>query len=70
MISAQEYALNAQGDFGKEKIAKVYQEYEKQMHANNALDFDDLLVKTVQLVRDSAGCVGELPGAVSLYYGG
>ena len=49
MISAQEYALNAQGDFGKEKIAKVYQEYEKQMHANNALDFDDLLVKTVQL---------------------
>ena len=34
MISAQEYALNAQGDFGKEKIAKVYQEYEKQMHAN------------------------------------
>ena len=49
MISAQEYALNAQGDFGKEKIAKVYQEYEKQMHANTALDFDDLLVKTVQL---------------------
>ena len=49
MISAQEYALNAQGDFGKEKIAKVYQEYEKQMHANNALDFDDLLMKTVQL---------------------
>ena len=49
IISAQEYALNAQGDFGKEKIAKVYQEYEKQMHANNALDFDDLLVKTVQL---------------------
>ena len=49
MISAQEYALNAQGDFGKEKIAKVYQEYEKQMYANNALDFDDLLMKTVQL---------------------
>lgn len=49
MIFAQEYALNAQGDFGKEKIAKVYQEYEKQMHANNALDFDDLLMKTVQL---------------------
>lgn len=51
MISAQEYALNAQGDFGKEKIAKVYLEYEKQMHANNALDFDDLLVKMVQLFQ-------------------
>ena len=51
MISAQEYALNAQGDFGKEKIAKVYQEYEKQMHANNALDFDDIIVKTVELFK-------------------
>ena len=51
MISAQEYVLNAQGDFGKEKIARVYEEYEKQMHANNALDFDDLLVKTVQLFQ-------------------
>lgn len=51
MISAQEYALNAQGDFGKEKIAKVYLEYEKQMCANNALDFDDLLVKAVQLFQ-------------------
>ena len=33
------------------KIAKVYREYEAQMKANNALDFDDLLVKTVQLLQ-------------------
>ena len=39
------------GDFAKQRIAKVYQEYEKQMRANNALDFDDLLVKTVQLLQ-------------------
>ena len=50
-ISPQEYELNAAGDFGKQKIAKVYWEYEKQMKANNALDFDDLLVKTVQLLQ-------------------
>ncbi len=51
MISPEEYELNAAGDFGKLKIAKVYREYEKQMRANNALDFDDLLVKAVQLLQ-------------------
>ena len=50
-ISADEYELSAIGDYTKQKIAKVYQEYEKQMRANNALDFDDLLVKTVQLFQ-------------------
>lgn len=50
-ITPQEYELNAAGDYNKQKIAKVYWEYEKQMHANNALDFDDLLVKTVQLLQ-------------------
>ena len=50
-ISPQEYELNAEGDYNKQKIAKVYWEYEKQMRANNALDFDDLLVKTVQLLQ-------------------
>lgn len=51
MVSPEEYELNAAGDFGKQKIAKVYHEYEKQLRANNALDFDDLLVKTVQLFQ-------------------
>lgn len=50
-ITADEYELNAVGDFGKQKIAKAYHEYERQMRANNALDFDDLLVKTVQLLQ-------------------
>ena len=50
-ITPQEYELNAVGDYHKQKIAKVYWEYEKQMRANNALDFDDLLVKTVQLLQ-------------------
>lgn len=50
-ITPQEYELNVAGDFNRQKIAKVYWEYEKQMKANNALDFDDLLVKTVQLLQ-------------------
>ena len=51
MILPDEYEMNAGGDFAKLKIAKVYREYEAQLKANNALDFDDLLVKTVQLLQ-------------------
>lgn len=51
MIMPSEYELNAAGDYNQQKIAKVYHEYERQMRENNALDFDDLLVKTVQLFQ-------------------
>jgi len=51
MITPDEYELQAAGDYHKQKIAKVYREYEKQLRSNNALDFDDLLVKTVQLLQ-------------------
>ena len=51
MILPEEFELNAGGDFVQLKISKVYKEYEAQMRANNALDFDDLLVKTVQLLE-------------------
>lgn len=51
LITAKEYLIQAGSDFGKQKIAKVYEEYEKQLRDNNALDFDDLLVKTVQLFQ-------------------
>lgn len=51
MIMPEEFELNAGGDFGQKKIAKAYREYEAQLKANNALDFDDLLVKTVQLLE-------------------
>jgi DNA helicase-2/ATP-dependent DNA helicase PcrA len=37
-------------------MARVYKMYEDRLHANNALDFDDLLIKTVRLLRD----VGEV----------
>src|SRR5690349_12503731 len=35
-------------------MARVYKMYEDRLHANNALDFDDLLIKTVRLLRDVA----------------
>ncbi|BCZ26329.1 DNA helicase [Claveliimonas bilis] len=51
LITPEEYRLQSEGDFGRQKIASVYEEYEKQMRANNALDFDDLLLKAVQLFQ-------------------
>ncbi len=51
LIGPKEYQAENQGNFGNKKIADVYFEYEKQLQANNALDFDDLLVKTVQLFK-------------------
>ncbi len=43
--------LNAGRGFPLQKVAEVYKEYQKQLKKNNALDFDDLIVKTVELFR-------------------
>ena len=48
-------AFAAQAEYVDERraaMAKIYQMYEERLHANNALDFDDLLIKTVRLLRD------------------
>lgn len=58
LVTPQEFRLQAGGDFSMQKIAEVYEEYEKQLRANNALDFDDLLVKTVQLFQTQADVLG------------
>ena len=50
-ISPKEFQLDAQGDFRQEKIAEVYLEYQNELKRNNALDFDDLIVKTVELFQ-------------------
>ena len=51
LISPQSFALNAH-DFQKRQIATVYTEYQRRLKENNALDFDDLIVKTVELFRN------------------
>ena len=51
LIGPEEYKLNAQADYNKRKIALVYEEYQRQLKQNNALDFDDLIFKTVELFQ-------------------
>src|SRR3989441_5038530 len=50
---AEAFAAKAQYiDERRASIARVFQLYEERLHRNNALDFDDLLIKTVRLLRD------------------
>lgn len=51
MISPDEMEMNAGGDFNQRKVAGIYREYQASLRKNNALDFDDLLVKTVELFQ-------------------
>ena len=50
LITPEEYAKSVQKDFSKQNHAKVYAEYQRRLKSNNALDFDDLLMKTVELL--------------------
>ncbi|MCD8023882.1 MAG: UvrD-helicase domain-containing protein, partial [Lachnospiraceae bacterium] len=51
LLTPEAYESKAarQEDFNMQMAAKVYKEYQKQLHDNNALDFDDLICKTVEL---------------------
>lgn len=54
LVSPEEFRLNASSDPGWQlkTIARVYETYQKQLKQNNALDFDDLIVKTVELFEN------------------
>lgn len=52
LITPTQYAREVQGDFRKMKIAEAYYEYQSALKKSNALDFDDLIFKTVELFRE------------------
>lgn len=54
LITPEEFELNAGGDYRQKKIAQIYKEYQKSLKKNNALDFDDLIVKTVELFSNAS----------------
>ena len=49
LIGPKEYISNNSMDFRKQTIGKLYQMYQEKLRKNNALDFDDLIMKTVEL---------------------
>ena len=52
LITPDEMLMNAGADFNQKKVAEVYREYQSALRRNNALDFDDLIVKTVELFQN------------------
>ncbi len=53
LISPEMYEQKAGGDYFKEICARCYREYEKRLRDSNALDFDDLICKTIQLLEEN-----------------
>ncbi len=60
LLTPDDMELKAAGDYNMKKVASVYREYQATLRKNNALDFDDLIVKTVELFQNC--------GAVLEYY--
>lgn len=54
LIDPIQYEMQNGFDYQGGKIAKVYKEYQAVLHKNNALDFDDLIMKTVELFKADA----------------
>ena len=53
MLEPEQYAVKANGDFRKEKIALVYELYQKRLKENNAIDFDDIINYTIKILMDN-----------------
>ena len=51
LVGPEEFEEQNSGDFNKRRVAEVYKEYQAQLRRNNALDFDDLIMKTVELFK-------------------
>lgn len=54
MIEPAEYAKRTNNEMRKEVISKVYTEYQKRLKENNALDFDDIINYTIQILMSDA----------------
>jgi len=53
MQGTRSYMLENEANFREKKIADVYEMYQKRLKENNALDFDDLIFKTVELFKNN-----------------
>ena len=49
LVGPEKFAMGTAGDYILSKVAACYAEYQETLHKNNAFDFDDLIMKTVEL---------------------
>lgn len=53
MLEPDQYSVRANGDFRKEKIATIYELYQKRLRENNAIDFDDIINYTIKILMEN-----------------
>ena len=53
MLQPDEYLAKYHGDFRKEKIAKIYETYQKRLKENNSIDFDDIINFTIKIFNEN-----------------
>ncbi len=58
LVDVREYEIQAAGDYYKQTVARVYREYQETLSKNNALDFDDIISKTVELFKSCPEVLG------------
>ncbi len=51
LVDVREFEVKSAGDYRKSVTARVYREYQETLKKSNALDFDDIIVKTVELFK-------------------
>ncbi len=53
LITPAQYKANVLGDIRREKVALLFEKYQNRLHDANAMDFDDMIVKTVELLENN-----------------
>ena len=70
LVDVREFEVKSVGDYKKSVIAKVYGEYQETLKKSNALDFDDIIVKTVELFKSCPEVLFNYQERSQIYHGG
>ena len=70
LMTPRQFRADGAGDYFREKVAEVYQLYEKEMKKACALDFDDIIMKTVLLLQSNPDVLEYYQRKVPLCAGG
>ncbi len=54
LMTPDVYAREVRGDYRREKIAQIYEKYQAKLRECNALDFDDIIMEAVNILKDNA----------------
>ena len=68
MIGPDEFSKHIASSLPEQKIADVYREYNKRLVENNSMDFDDLLLKPIELFNNNAKSIAEIQKTIRLHF--